>query len=220
MILIFKKILFRIIIFKRFFLNQNKEFFFWKKTYSFTKKFIKLNKNLRIGLEVGVAAGSHIDSILKNTSVKKMYGVDPYLFYERNDEKPLIKDLMLFFKIYSITKESKKKIFNSFFELAKKKLSKYGRRVELIRKSSKAAAEEFKNRTLDFVFIDANHSFKNCYQDIQLWYPKIKMGGYLMGHDYNMDYFPGVVRAVNKSFKRERISVDLKSEVWFVKKIN
>ena len=141
-----------------------------------------------------------------------MYGVDPYLFYERNDEKPLIKDLMLFFKIYSITKESKKKIFNSFFELAKKKLSKYGRRVELIRKSSKAAAEEFKNRTLDFVFIDAAHDYESVKKDIEAWYPKVKRGGIISGHDY---YASSVRQAVHEYLKEVK---SVSSSCWIHEK--
>ena len=201
-------------------IKKNQKQFFWPKTYFFTKQFLNNNKNLKIGLEVGVAAGSHINTILKKTPVKKMYGVDPYRFYGTENEKPLINDLMLFFSIYANTTNSKKILFDKFYELAKKNLSFHGNRAKLIRKTSKQAVKYFKDQSLDFVFIDADHSFKNCYQDIQLWYPKICINGYIMGHDYNFKYFPGVVKAVNKAFNVNDIQTDKKSEIWYVKKLN
>ena len=45
----------------------------------------------------------------------------------------------------------------------------------------------FKNEELDFGFIDANHKFEAVTLDMNIWYPKIKMGGILAGHDYLSD---------------------------------
>ncbi|MBT5491708.1 class I SAM-dependent methyltransferase, partial [bacterium] len=39
-------------------------------------------------------------------------------------------------------------------------------------------------QTLDFIYIDANHTYESAKEDIQLWYPKIKVGGMISGHDY------------------------------------
>jgi cephalosporin hydroxylase len=48
----------------------------------------------------------------------------------------------------------------------------------------------FENNSLDFVYIDANHAYNYVVQDIELWYPKVKKGGYLCGHDYiDMDWY-------------------------------
>lgn len=48
---------------------------------------------------------------------------------------------------------------------------------------------------LDFVFIDANHSYDFVKQDLELWYPKVKEGGLVSGHDWQMN---GVVQAVQE----------------------
>ena len=45
------------------------------------------------------------------------------------------------------------------------------------------------DESLDFVYIDANHAYDWVVQDIELWYPKVKKGGILWGHDYlGMDW--------------------------------
>jgi hypothetical protein len=60
----------------------------------------------------------------------------------------------------------------------------------MIRASSEIAANMFEDESLDFVYIDANHAYDFVVQDIDLWYPKVKKGGYLCGHDYiGMDWY-------------------------------
>ena len=61
------------------------------------------------------------------------------------------------------------------------------------------AAARVEDRSLDFVFIDADHSEYAVNDDILQWRPKVRKGGWLGGHDYNTD-FPGVMRAVNRHF--------------------
>jgi len=48
---------------------------------------------------------------------------------------------------------------------------------------------------LDLVFIDANHSYQYVRQDIELWWPKVRPGGILCGHDFSFE-FRNVKRAV------------------------
>lgn len=48
----------------------------------------------------------------------------------------------------------------------------------------------------DMIFIDADHSYEACRQDIRQWMPHVRPGGILAGHDYNI--FPGVNQAVNE----------------------
>jgi hypothetical protein len=57
-------------------------------------------------------------------------------------------------------------------------------RAIMIRTDSKNASKLFQDNSVDFVYIDANHAYDFVVEDIELWYPKIKVGGYLWGHDY------------------------------------
>ena len=45
------------------------------------------------------------------------------------------------------------------------------------------AAKKFKDESLDFVFIDAGHEYNAVKSDILAWFPKVKPGGILAGHD-------------------------------------
>ena len=55
-------------------------------------------------------------------------------------------------------------------------------RVHVVRSWSPPAAKLFAGESMDFVYIDANHT--RCAGDICAWWPKVKRGGFLMGHDY------------------------------------
>ncbi len=60
----------------------------------------------------------------------------------------------------------------------------------LIRKTSMEAVIDFPPRSLDFVYIDADHRFPAIAQDIYQWYWRVKRGGVIAGHDY-LDTRPG-----------------------------
>jgi predicted O-methyltransferase YrrM len=66
-----------------------------------------------------------------------------------------------------------------------------------IQASSLEAVKRYKDSSLDFVFLDASHTYEDVKADIQAWKPKVKRGGYFGGHDYQT-HFPGVIKAVNE----------------------
>ena len=59
------------------------------------------------------------------------------------------------------------------------------KRVQIIRAFSVEAAALFPDEFFDWIYIDANHL--RCYADMAAWLPKVRSGGYMMGHDYQ-DY--------------------------------
>jgi predicted O-methyltransferase YrrM len=69
--------------------------------------------------------------------------------------------------------------------------------VNLIRMSTRVAHNEFEDRSIDFLFIDADHSYEGALEDINLWMPKMKPESVIAGHDYD---WPGVKRAVDEVF--------------------
>lgn len=67
------------------------------------------------------------------------------------------------------------------------------------------------------VFIDAGHDYENCHADIEAWWPLVRPGGYLAGHDYQHK-FPGVMRAVADHFRLTHVAVSPDS-VWHTRKV-
>jgi SAM-dependent methyltransferase len=85
-----------------------------------------------------------------------------------------------------------------------------------IRTDSLSASAKFENESLDAVFIDASHQYEDVKNDINAWYPKVKHGGVLAGHDYH-DTWPGVIQAVDEFFINQH--VDKSENCWIYHKI-
>lgn len=119
-------------------------------------------------------------------------------------------------------------IRNIFEENIKKhNLEKY---IEIIQKPSIEGSMEFLDNSLDFIFIDADHRYSKFKNDLKVWYPKLKKGGILAGHDY--DIHPGIVyeeqdcvsihigiiQALHEKFGTKNIKIAGKSKIWYKKK--
>jgi hypothetical protein len=69
-----------------------------------------------------------------------------------------------------------------FYEETKKRLKPYN--CKIIKGFSQDIVKEFKNESLDWVYIDGNHEFQNVTNDIAEWSKKVKKGGIVSGHDF------------------------------------
>jgi predicted O-methyltransferase YrrM len=76
--------------------------------------------------------------------------------------------------------------------------------INPVRSISWEAASKYKNKSLDFVFIDASHDYESVKKDIEAWLPKVKEGGVIAGHDY--DWCDGVRKAVDEVFEKKNIT--------------
>lgn len=92
-------------------------------------------------------------------------------------------------------------------------------RRTVIHNPSVEAAQGVPDKSLDFVFIDANHVYEACCRDIEAWYPKLKPGGILCGHDYFRPHWPdeGVQRAVDEFVKSTSSKLEISGDnTWFI----
>ncbi len=81
------------------------------------------------------------------------------------------------------------------FEEFRRNLGPVAEHYEYIRATSLVAARRFEDGSLDFVFVDGSHAFRDVLDDLEAWYPKVRAGGTLAGHDY---HWPEVRRAVRE----------------------
>ena len=120
--------------------------------------------NYRVGAEIGVLRGEFTEKICQ--AGLKMYAIDPWQYYKNYKRHP---------------KESS---MEEIYEEAKKRLAPYD--CTLIRKTSMDALDDFQDNSLDFVYLDGNHSIRYIIEDIYEWYRKIRPGGAICGHDYEL----------------------------------
>ncbi len=74
----------------------------------------------------------------------------------------------------------------------------YGDAVLLIIADSVAASRLFADASLDWVHLDARHDYASVKADIHAWLPKVKLGGWLSGDDYDEIKWPEVIKAVGE----------------------
>lgn len=174
----------------------------WGGAYPLFSRIIN-DYGLKVGVEIGVAFGGHSDAMLRQTKLDKLYGVDPYKHFEGYDD-PMNLPQSEFDELHGFTTE---------------RLAKYGARFELIRETSELVAVRLEE-PLDFVYIDAVHSYEGVLNDLKLWFPKIRNGGIVAGHACGHVNFPGVKVAVDEFFLRFGWVVHDEGEgVWWVEKV-
>jgi len=60
--------------------------------------------------------------------------------------------------------------------------------------------QNFKIDQVDTIFIDADHTYDSVKKDFEHWFPKIKIGGYILLHDIDKPEY-GVQRFIEKDIK-------------------
>lgn len=116
------------------------------------------------GVEVGTEYGEYAETLLKANAQLHLTCVDPYTAYsDYRDHKSQAK-------------------LDTMYQQAQRRLRPYN--VEFLRLFSTAAASNFRNNSLDFVYLDGNHALPYIIADLHAWTPKVRKGGVIAGHDF------------------------------------
>ncbi len=83
------------------------------------------------------------------------------------------------------------------------------------RRASHQAAADFQDMSLDFVMIDADHSYEAVLRDIQAWWPKMRPGGLLTGDDLRGS-FPGVRQAISEFADQHHLPWQRQNGCWLL----
>ena len=145
-------------------------------------------------VELGAAEGLFSRDML-NWGIKKLYTVD--LWESVPDRAGDI--------------ASPQQWHNDNYKNAKKLLAPFGDRSEILRGYTTAMAGFVGDLSCDLVYIDADHSYQGVRSDVDSWWPKVKVGGVMAFHDYEMTHY-GVKQAVNEFAYRLGLQVHLLPE--------
>jgi hypothetical protein len=163
-----------------------------------------------IAVEVGVQGGGYAAFMLRKTNPQKLFLIDCWEHQDPQvyDDPEANVSNELQERLY---RETKQRFAND-------------PRVVIMREYSKNAAAKFEDESIDWLYLDANHGYEAAREDLDLWWPKIKKGGMLSGHDYAVRPSFGVVQAVNEFLIKHNLSLTYRTveehiyDSWAIRK--
>lgn len=135
--------------------------------------------------EIGVAGGHFTAQILATwPTCSKLYAIDCWGPFEGNH----------------LTNDEQEQRFRQVSE-------KFARNsnVKIVRQYSDKAAAAMPNESIDFIYLDADHSYSAALLDLRSWFPKLKKKGIMAGHDYYNGC--GVKTAVDEFGSRNNLEI-------------
>jgi len=153
------------------------------------------------GVEIGVYKAEFTNQFCE--AGLKMYGVDPWKAYEDYATSPK----------YNRFQDRQ----NFLYGHCQRVMEKHGDMCQLIRKTSMEAVGDFKDNSIDFVYIDGHHGFKYVAEDIWEWTKKVRPGGIISGHDYG-DYLTSYLDpyVIHVRYVIDAYAKALKIPNWYV----
>jgi hypothetical protein len=149
------------------------------------------------GAEVGVKQGHFSEAILSRWKGSQLISIDPWTVAPADEYKD----------VSNVSQEE----HDLLYEQTRVRLAPFGDRSAIWRTTSAEASERVASASLDFVYIDARHDYESVKSDLELWYDKIRPGGFLAGHDYLDGKLPagdfGVKSAVDEFFGARGLEV-------------
>jgi len=139
----------------------------WKRQRRIWRPFMKKH-NIDIICEVGVSISANFKRYLYGNP-KVLVGVDLW----KDDGIPGHNDSLF----------TQKKL-DEYFEYARNYMLRFPS-IRIYRMLSHEAVENFPDGYFDLVYIDGDHSYEGCKQDLEDWWPKVKKGGLFLGDDYS-----------------------------------
>ncbi len=117
----------------------------------------------KTGAEIGVYRGAYSETLLESIPGLKLTGVDLW-------------------SLYPGYRDYRKDDISDAHREAIERTENYD--CQLIRGWSNEVAKKIPDGSLDFVYIDGNHSFEFTVMDIAAWSKKVRAGGIIYGHDF------------------------------------
>ncbi|MGF1472416.1 MAG: sulfotransferase domain-containing protein [Rubrobacteraceae bacterium] len=161
--------------------------------------------------EIGVDEGDFSRRILRATRPKKLHLIDPW---EHQEEYPHSR--------YGGLGPDGQAAMDKKSQRVRDRLAGQVEKgnVVLHRLSSDRASSLFADDSLDWLYLDANHLYEFVKRDLELYYPKIKPGGYLCGDDYGVKgwWHGGVTKAVDEFVEEKALQLEVKATQFIIQK--
>lgn len=107
----------------------------------------------------------------------------------------------------------------SLYNYVKNKFAN-NRKIEIVRDYSANAAGRYTDDFFDWLYIDGSHLYHEIVKDLNIWFPKVKQGGYILGDDYYNPRYEGnpVSRAVNEFISKHNLKLKVYGSQYIIYK--
>jgi hypothetical protein len=169
-----------------------------------------------VGAEIGVHRGELSAFFINNAKPSLLHLIDPWRWF--GSEKYID-------TLYGGQKGGQQSNMDARFSKVLKKFKHEIRngQVQIHRMLSTEAAKFIENDSLDWIYIDGDHSYQGVMADLKNYYSKVKNGGYIIGDDYDRFNWYGddVIRAVADFVKKYDVEeIEYKNIQFVLKKGN
>lgn len=164
---------------------------------------------LEIGAWVGkstVFMAELVEQSIKHDKVLWFTTVDPFIIDCRKDGKGI-------WQWVEYTDNTPKQHVKDVFY---KHIEPFKQYVQVVEGFSVEVSKRYEDESHFAVWIDGDHSYESALADMEAWYPKVRPGGILAGHDFD-DHF-GVPKAVRHFCKAHSLDFDVDNRSWFLYK--
>eukprot|EP00756_Hemistasia_phaeocysticola_P060468 Hpha_TRINITY_DN4054_c0_g1::TRINITY_DN4054_c0_g1_i1::g.63761::m.63761 len=141
------------------------------------------NFHARVVVELGTRFGEKPSAILGNCNeVEEMHSVD--MFTPGYDVDVTSDTFLQIAKAAEVSREEFPKLMAEAVHTDIAVTQNRGCRFRLHHMSTVKAAELFGNESVDFLYVDALHTYEGVRADLRAWQPKLKRGAVIMFNDY------------------------------------
>ncbi len=160
-----------------------------------------------VGCEIGVFTGGHAEYMLAHSNLQTLYCVDPYAPMQALSNVT-----------EGLEQHYWKACWDIMYHYVVNRLSRFGDRAQILRLQADQVAKMIADDSLDFVFIDGDHSYHAVLADCSNYYAKVRSGGIVSGDDYNL---VETGQAIRDFFGKKNLTINIypgQQRFWWVEK--
>ncbi|SHK42638.1 class I SAM-dependent methyltransferase [Rhodothermus profundi] len=162
--------------------------------------------------EIGVYKGDFSEMILEITKPKKLHLIDPWKYQSEATYRQAL---------YGGISRGQAEM-DAIYDYVCRRFSKAlnDGTIVIHRMPSEAAVDCFPDSYFDWIYIDGNHLYEYVKKDLELYFPKIKAGGFITGDDYGVKgwWNNGVQQAVDEFVKYRRLKLEVLGSQFIIYK--
>lgn len=152
-----------------------------------------------VGAEIGVCLAATTELFMKKVpNIEKYYAIDSYPAYTDWNGADFNEERQSLMKQYAVDV-----------------LKPYADKIEFVYEDSTEYSQKVEDNSLDFIFIDGDHSYEGFLRDLQNYFSKVKSGGIVSGDDISL---VAIQKGLQEFFKGSKVEINTNNKMWYLVK--